>query len=294
MGHKAGGVVWAGTMKLGTLGVLLGIAALSTAYVSALAWLAWVWYRRTGRDGFENVVSFVAGIAVVHWLSAGRGASAALSVLSGTVAASLVSAVLLRWAERTEPADRTGLVGPIVVASIALLLLDALTSHTPVALLLIGAAYPWLLLSVAVVLILTIGLVLGSRYGAVLRLGQVNRWAVSAWCRPQPKPTIVFQLSLTLAWGLVIAIPLITTGVLTSTILRDTTLALLLARVAGPGRQLAILGTAATLASLRTATGFVFVGTAGPPLVEATIFVAILLWLRVRSFRTPWGNANAG
>lgn len=281
-------------MTADTLAALLRITFLNAAYVTALTWLSWTWYRRTGRDGFENVAAFATGMMIVHWLGTVMGAGAVLTIAAGAVVAFAAGSGMILWAENQEVSRTAGLVGPIVLASVSLLVLDAVTSHTPVALMLLGGTYHWWLAGIAVLLVLGIASVLKSRYGAVLRLGHSNRWAVPAWCRPVPRPSLWFPGSLLLSWIMVLTVPVVTTGVLASTILRDVTLGLLLARVAGAGRILAIMGVAVTLAALRSAAGYAFVGTAGPPIVEATIFVAILLWIRARSARTPWASAHAG
>jgi hypothetical protein len=281
-------------MTAETLSALLRIALLNAAYVTALTWLSWTWYRRTGRDGFENVAAFAVGMMMVHWMAGATGAGAAVTVAAAVAAAFAASSGMLLWAQDEAASRRSGLVGPIVFASVALLTLDAVTSHTPVALMLRGPVYPLVLAGVTLLLVVCIVAVLASRYGAVLRLGHGNRWAVPAWCRPEPRPNAWYPASLLVSWALVLTVPLVTTGVLASTILRDVTLGLLLARIAGAGRMVTIMGVSVTLAGLRSAAGYAFVGTAGPPLVEATIFIAILLWISARSARTPWVSAHAG
>jgi hypothetical protein len=46
-----------------------------------------------------------------------------------------------------------------------------------------------------------------------------------------------------------------------------------------------------TLSALRATVGFAVLNNAGPPLVEAMVFVSLLLWLRYRSSRTSWEEA---
>jgi hypothetical protein len=83
------------------------------------------------------------------------------------------------------------------------------------------------------------------------------------------------------------------TGVLSSTLLKDVAIGILLARLGGV-RGLTILGAAAaTLGFLRIAVSFALVNAAGPPLAEAAVFLVLFFWLRQRGHRTFWGEGYA-
>jgi len=260
------------------------------AYLASLAWLAWRGERSRGSDAFHLVVAYAAGI----WLLSLFIEKFALNEILAMVIASVVAYVIDRqWIKRPgDTGSNESLVQVIVVASLALIAFDWATSNTPVSLpirsigvsnaALLGALVAWT------------GILFASRSRAswIIRLGIRNRWAMEYWGRPLPTPSIGLSAIGVLCWVTVLTIPMATTGLLSATILKDVSIAILIARVASSRGPKIIFAACITLAILRTGVGFFVLSNAGPPLVEATIFLCLLLWLRYRSSRTVWESAN--
>lgn len=272
-------------------GKLLQLHLQATAYLACLAWLAWVWQRHRGTDAFYLITVWGAGILVADWFVARVGLPVGLGVLSASL---VVSAGNANWGSRVRDWRRSqrpsadALVTVIVLAALSLVVFDWVTQHTPVSFP-IDSRLPSNLALGAAAIVWTITVYFSrSAYGDVLRLGLGNSWALEAWLRPLPKAPWVLRLSQVAAWVVVVGVPLSTTGVASSTLLRDTATALLMARVVASRSPLVILALAATIAALRIAVGYLIVSPAGPPLVEAVVFVGMLVWLRAQTHRSVW------
>lgn len=277
-------------MSIGISLQLASVAFQNVAYFACLSWLAWSVERRQGVDAFQLVVAYAVGI----WLVALSVEQFNLHVPAAVLMASAVAyAINDLWLNLFKHANSNySLVQAIVLASVALIAFDWATSYTPVSLPVRSAgaldfgllcafvAWAWVLLNIR------------SPLGMMLRLGTKNRWAAEYWGIPLAGSSMSLRACGLLCWVAVLTIPMATTGLLSSTILKDVALGILIARVASTRGPIILLAGCATLALLRTAVGFAFVSSAGPPMVEATVFLCLLVWLRYRGSRTPWGEVH--
>lgn len=255
------------------------------AYMGAMALVAWRWERRSGRDAFGLVAAVAGGILTVWALNDGARIPAWATLLVGGAVAS----VLFVCIEGATDRYRFSLLEVLFIATASLLLFDGVTQHSPVALdsnerhltfALVGIAglvWAWELLAGARVTRLT------------RRVGREGRWVIPYW-----------RTGLTTGKGLrflvlplflpIIGLPLATTGILSSTVLKDIALAILLARVTASRPPAFLLAITGTLGATRLLFGYFVVGSAGPPLVEAAAIIVGLLWLRQKGFRAVLGG----
>jgi hypothetical protein len=253
-------------------------------YFGSLSVLAWRAERTTGTDAFHLVVAYAGGACSAAWLLG----AASLSPVVGLGIAAVVAAGIESGARRLQlERGPIALLATLLVATIALVAFDWATSHTPVSVVrgrgtirvagYLGAALCslWFLLSPPKRLL-------------VLRLGIRHRWSAEYWARPLPQVTWQEAISFAACWLAIIGVPLATTGLLSATILRDTALGVLVARVCGPRPPALVVVLAVTLAALRTLAGFAFLSSVGPPAVEAAVFAMLLVWAKRRTARSAW------
>ena len=275
-----------------TLDVFLQLAkivAQNSAYLACLSWLAWRDERSRGEDAFHLVVIY----ALAAWLLSVSVARSSVNQLLLVISISILAFVLdVKWPNSSPRMARSkSLVQIIVLASIALIAFDWVTSHTPISFLVSSGSRLFALLCAffAWALILTAG---KTRAGMMLRLGVRNQWALEYWGRPLPTNFYHIRIASLLCWVPVLTLPLVTTGLLSNTILKDVAIAILIARIAATRGALIVLAASVTLSALRAGVGFAFLSNAGPPLVEIMVFVSLLLWLRYRGSRTAWEEMN--
>lgn len=258
------------------------------AYMGALSLLAWRWERRSGRDAFGLVAAVAVGVLVVSGLGEGLGLPQTWALLAGAASASAVFVLVEAATDRF----RLSLLEVLFVATAALLAFDGITQHAPVALgsrarqlvpmagAIAAAVWAWELFAGLQVSRLT------------RRIGRDGRWALSYW-RVGWQSDNAFPWPILLLFVPVVGLPLATTGVLSTTLLKDVALAILVARVTGSRSPAFLLLAAATLGAARLGVGYLVAGSAGPPLVETAAFIAALFWLRRKGFRAVFG-AGAG
>lgn len=267
--------------------ILIGIVIQGTAYLSALAWLAWRFDRMKGIDAFHLVVAFGIGVLVADGLAAAGWASLP-AVAAGGGLAWVVDTAWMRASRVGVRVADGNIIVMIAAASLALLLFDWVTAYAPVA----ATAARKQLTQVALSAwcfgaVLIVGLS-RSRRGRVLRLGRVNQWAPDYWGGATGYPSVIVEFSALGAWFCVLALPLATTGLLSSTLLKDVAMAILLARMAGTRGPVVILAMALTVAALKVTAGYLVTSPIALPVVDATVFISLFLWLRYRSGRTAW------
>ncbi len=268
---------------------IASIVAQNSAYLACLSWLAWRYERSRGADAFHLVVVYALGA----WLLSAFTDKLLPGPLLHVGAVSMLAYLLDIWWGEAQPRAGEGksLVQVIVFASIALIAFDWVTSHTPISLPGGGDSRHLALLCALVAWVLVLA-ANKTRAGMMLRLGTSNRWAVEYWDRPLPAASYPIRVARLLCWVPVLTLPLVTTGLLSSTILKDVAIAILIARVAAARGPLIVLAASFTLSILRAAVGFAFLSNAGPPLVEIMVFISMMLWLRYRGSRTEWGEAD--
>lgn len=272
-----------------TTGIYLPLAELvlqNSIYLSCLSWLAWRAERSSGRDAFHLVMAYALSALVLSFL-VNQGM---LSCLFAAAIACVLSNLIENWmATRYNAADeKESLVVMIVIASLALIAFDWITAHTPISFPIGTVDYrriSWFCAAGAWTLI---GVKSKSPAGLMERLGSKNWWAIEFWGRPLPKQPMYVLIISFLCWLPVILVPISTTGLLSSTILKDVTIAITIARVASIRGEAVVLLACVTLAILRAAAGFFFLSNIGPPVVEAAVFLCLLVWLRYRGSRTAW------
>jgi hypothetical protein len=277
-------------MSLELLFLLAKIIAQNSAYLGCLSLVAWRGERQRGQDAFHVVVVYALGVWLLSMLVGELGLGQLLAAGAvGLLAFSLDS--LWPSAHRQEWRNQS-LVQLIVLASISLIGFDWLTSHTPVSLPVDGVRlrnFSMICAVVAWALALTAN---KTRAGMMLRLGTRNRWAIEYWSRPLPASSPALIIVGALCWVPIITLPVVTTGLLSSTILKDVAIAILIARIAASRGPIVVLAASVTLSALRAIVGFAFLNNAGPPLVEAMVFISLLLWLRYRTSRTSWEEVS--
>jgi len=270
--------------------LLFKIIVQNSAYLACLSWLAWRSERRRGVDAFHLVIAYALGVWLVALFVDRLMLHPALAVLIAGITAFFVDSY---WPNTSWKADdNMALVQVIVAASIALIAFDWATAHTPISLpvasndtrnvFFICSVITWVLI-----------FALKTRANIMLRLGTRNRWAMEYWGRPVPRNLVHITALAALCWLPVLAIPLTTTGLLSSTVLKDVAIAILIARVSGSRGPLIILALSFTLSTLRVGVAFALPNNVGPPMVEAMVFVSLLFWLRRRQSRTAWQEEYA-
>ncbi|HJQ25506.1 MAG TPA: hypothetical protein VKA60_16420 [Blastocatellia bacterium] len=269
---------------------IVSIVVQNAAYLSCLTWLAWRGERRLGGDAFHLVVAYAAAIWSLSFLVNKLSVPAATAVILVSIIGFLIDLSLGLWVRGLS--DQRLLVQVITVALLTLIAFDWATSHTPVSLPVGSASLANLALTCALGVWVLIALHSRSRAGMVLRLGVRNHWAMEYWGRPLPAASVLQVIVAFLCWVPISTIPMITSGLLSSTILKDVAIAILIARVNASRGPLILLAICVMLAALRTGIAFVFVNNAGPPLVEAAVFVCLLVWLRYRGSRTAWRETD--
>lgn len=252
-------------------------------YMSALALVAWHTERLTGRDAFALVPALAVGFGVSVALSSTFPASNLVALLGP-----LAAAICFRLCDRIFEAFAPSLLEVLVLVVGVLAIFDWATQHTPLtldsvttpasALIYVFAGLPWLHQFIE-----------RNRRGALItRLGTGGAWAATYWGgglgRARTAPVIVL-----LALVPAVLLPLTTTGVLSVTILKDAALAMLFARVCGSRQPVMLLALAATAACLRLGVGFAVASNFGPPVTEAGLYLAGLVWLRSQAFRVEVG-----
>jgi hypothetical protein len=265
---------------------ILSVIAQDTAYLASLSWLAWRSERARGDDAFHLVIAFASAVWFLSFLIDLNILPQFLVIL---ISAALGMATDALWARMPGRIDsKYTLARVIVAASLALIIFDRATAGTPVALPVgsFGLRNPALLAAGAAWL----GIIFHSRSrsGWLLRVGTGNRWAREYWSRPLPVSSDAIKVADYLCWAAVVTLPTATTGILSTTILKDVAISILVARVAAARGAMIVLYACLTLAALRAVARQAFVGNTGHPLVEATIFVCLLIWLRYRGSRTAW------
>lgn len=250
------------------------------AYMGVLSLLAWRWERRTGRDAFGLVISLATAIAVVDAWAAGGQISTWFALGAGAAVGALVFVAVEEATERL----RFSLLEVLFLATSSLLVFDGLTEHAPIAL---GAArrgiVPFLVAAAGLIWIWEMASG-GESAKLTVRIGREGGWAAHFWRngldRGRTLPVMILASFLPC-----IGLPLATTGILSSSILKDVAVAILLARVTGSRPPGFLLAASATLGVIRLLAGYFVAGSAGPPLVEGAAFVAGLVWLRQKGFR---------
>lgn len=264
---------------------LLPIAGEWAAYFGALALLAWRGERTTGSDSFHLVVAYLAGVSTLVALATDRGLHPFAALFVAVLAAASVDYVARTLIPQPEP---DVLLGVLLVVAVALGVFDWLSSNAPISLVhergpLRGVAY------VVAAALATWLLVAGGRKRLLItRLGLRHRWAAEYWARPVPPSSMAEVLAFAGCWVPVLSIPLTTTGLLSGTILRDTAIAIVLAKVVAERHPIVLVLLAGTIALLRTSAAFLFSSATASPMIELSVFVALLLWARRRSTRSAW------
>lgn len=264
---------------------ILPIAGEWTAYFGALALLAWRGERTTGSDSFHVVVAYLVGVSILVALADVLEFHPIPALMVAVLAAALVDRIGRILVPLPTPEL---LLGVLLAVAIALAIFDWSTSNAPIALVNRRSLLRWLAHLTALGLATWL-LIAGDRKRLlIMRLGLRHRWAAEYWARPVPHPSAVEALGFIACWIPVLAIPAAATGLLGGTILRDSAIAIVLARVAGERHPLLLVGLAATIAVLRTSAGYLFSSSAASPMIEVSIFVALLLWARRRTTRSAW------
>jgi hypothetical protein len=273
------------------LHLLSGVALQSLLYFASLSWLAWYFERSKGVDGFHLVIAYAMGALVIENLI-GRSIPCIWCVIAlGAITAWTVDYFWPRL--MVNPSGETTLVMMIAGAAVALLVFDWATAFTPLAAGQGARSIVVVASTVAVSCWIFIIVDAQFRRGRILRLGRSNRWSVFYWARPEPKGKAGYQVTRLMLWFCVLGFPVASTGLLSSTMLKDVALAILMARVVGPRGPMVLFGMAIALSGLRTGAGYAVVSPLSLPLVEATVFVVLLSWLRYRTTRTAWSE-NVG
>jgi hypothetical protein len=260
----------------------------SSAYLASLAWLAWRGERLRGEDAFHLVVAYAFGVWVLSTLVNHTGLHQLPAIIVAGAAAYLIDSVWLKPSRHKK--SMSAVVQVIIAASLALIVFDWITSHTPVALPINSVQSRNVALVCAAASWMWIAIDSRNRSNVMLRLGLKNQWAMEYWSRPLPAPSKAQKLIALSCWVAVLTIPMATTGLLSATILRDVAIAILVARVASTRGPVIVIAACTTLAMLRVGVGYAFVSNLGPPLVEGVVFVCLLLWLQYRSSRSAWGE----
>jgi hypothetical protein len=268
---------------------LLILVLSKAALLSALGWLAWAHERDAGWDAFHLVPLVAAATLVVGRLDS-VPMHDALRALIPFVVAAVCMTVNVAFSRMRSANDDTLLV-TILVATVSLVIFDAMSAYTPqtasslppAGIIAVGAA---VLLAISVTWLL-------NRETRLLALGEANRWAVRYWRGESGRARFTgIAVATYLSWVAAIAIPLQTTGALSATVFKNVVFGVLLARVASIRGVPAVLATALTLALVVTATGFFIANRYTPMVIEFATLATLFTWAQRRSERSLWLNDN--
>lgn len=268
---------------------LLILVLSKTALLGALGWLAWGHERDAGWDAFHLVPLVAAATLVVGRLD-GVPMHAALRTAILFAVAAACMAVNAAFSRMRSANDDTLLV-TILVATVSLVVFDAVSAYTPQT---ASSLSPSGMLLIGISALTAIGVTWAiNRETRLLALGEPNRWAVRYWRGESGRARFAGLAAATYAaWVAVIAIPLHTTGVLSATLFKNVVFGVLLARVASVRGVPAVLATALTLALLVTATGFYIANRYTPMVIELATLAALFTWAQRRTERSQWLNDN--
>ena len=269
----------------GTIPQIIFIVLPMIVYYASLSWLAWRWERTNGEDAFHLVIAFAGGVLTLQQ-GLQFGLPVALSIILATFASWGIESI---WSQgKIEKGTGFALIRVIVLATVALITFDWITSNQPVELPFNNLVYRHFIVGLSVLTLFYYKFEENSKYGQMLRLGKSNQWAFEYWANPLPvKPFSIVIVSL-LCWSTVLVVPISITGILSTTILKDVAIAILIARVVLTRSLFTLVAICTTIAVLRFVAAFVIVSNLGPPVIEAMVFLALLLWIRKKSSRTRW------
>jgi len=281
------------------IGILL-LWAEGALHLGALTWIAWVTLRHTGQDPFEVVGAYCMGVWVLLQVVA-IGLVDSVAALLAASAAIATQIVLARVAEITA-GRRTRSIGQdqrllmaIVAAALSLGLFSWSTEHAPVFLPPFSARARWALPLVAGTIAVALAAAAFRRSSRVtLILGHRNKWAAEAWmARPWTLGSWT-RLSCLFAWLIVVVVPVGSTGIVASSILEDSALALLIARVTGSRGPKVLLAIVLSIALARTVAGYFAFRYATPDTVDVVSVCVLAILLKSRTTRAPWRTSGAG
>jgi hypothetical protein len=271
------------------------IAIQNAAYLSSLSWVAWRGERLSGKDSFHVITIYALGVWLLTWNE--------LSTVSRFFILPAVCLLCFLLAEIAQHFlirgnENAVLVRVVTLSSISLVAFDWLTAHTPVSIAPNSALSFGAMVCGAAVWLVVGTTARQAKWLLALRLGTENSWAMNYWRRDSASETdrtlvLLPRLLSLLCWFPILFIPLATTGLLGGTILKDVAIAILITRVAAARPPIVIFAICLTLALLRAVSAFTITNNAGPPIVEAMIFVTLFGWIRYRGSRTKWGETHA-
>ena len=256
-----------------------------SVYYASLSWLAWRWERSHGEDAFHLVIAFVGGSLVLK-----LGQDLSFPIIFSIILASFTSwSVDKIWSSDVfEKGTGFALIKVIVFATGALVTFDWLTSNQPVELELGTTSLRYVFVGFSVVTLLNCAFRQRSPYGQLLRLGKSNQWAFEYWASPLPVKPAWMMITAIVCWATVLIIPFSVTGILSTTILKDVAISILIARVVLSRNLWILLSICSTIAILRFFAGYVLVSNIGPPVIELVVFFSLLIWIRKKNSRTLW------
>lgn len=259
---------------------LLGLLIEYLAYMGSMGILAWRWERHTGRDAFGLVSAMAVSILVVQGLTEHFGVNVWISLSIGGACGAAIFCLVEFATDRFN----FSLLEVLFIAMASIIVFDGLTEHSPVALGSLARSMPPYLVSIAVSVWLLEFFANSRMRRLTARVGRDGQWIRRYW-RGGMQFASGLPVGVLLLFIPVVGIPLATTGLLSSTILKDSALAILLARVTGSRSSHFLVAMTASLGALRLLFGYFVLGGAGPPLVEGAAIIIALLWLRKRGFR---------
>lgn len=271
--------------------IILTIIFQSTIYYSGLSWLSWKSERISGYDAFHIVIAFSFGVTIATKFSGESNSTQFLLLFTASAVSYIIDEYWNRFALKFD--TKNSLVTMIVCASIFLVAFDWITSHTPVSFSLAFSLNRNVFLIVFVAIWIFVILFRNTRYIKFLCLGKHNIWAMEYWARPLPQKTIIYHILNYAMWVSVLALPLSTTGILSSTILKDVAYAILIARITSSRGLVTLFLISLSLSTLRIFVGYVFLNNAAPVLVDTVIFFCVLGWAQVKGGRTSWRAEDA-
>lgn len=264
----------------------------NSAYISCLSWLSWYRERQRGIDSFQLVVAYTIGILFLHFMVDYYDVN---SVIAITISAITAYAIDCLWPSGKKEVFNSShsLIQLLIISLISLVIFDLITSHTPITL---PLYYYSFLRNISIIIFLGVWMFIylwkNTKHGRLINLGIDNRWAAEYWCRPLSIAPAMLILINIIAWFPILIIPLTSTGILSSTILKNVAIAILIARVTSARGPLILLAMGVTLSLLRAVAGYLFLNSIGPLLVEIMVFIVLLIWLRYRNSRTVWKTDN--
>jgi hypothetical protein len=275
---------------------ILFISIEYSVYIWSLSLIAWIANRKLDKDAFHLVFSNVIGFLLIFLFTVKYELDwmflfYIIPIITFTLDELIIEVLLPREnIFKKNEINSTSFLNLIIIATFSLIFYDWVTAHIPINFFLPNLYGETLLFISALLALLIFKYYSRRKYGKILKLGHENKWAIEYWMKPTIKTPPLYYLGKLLLWFPILYIPTSTTGILSFTILKNTTLAIIIARIVGTRGIFFMFSICLTLGLLRTTLSFLFLNPLNQAIVEGSIFVCLIIWMQHKGKRSKWKN----